>query len=176
MPDWNLIVAEHGTAVWRCVYRLLGDEHLARDCYQETFLAAMRARGGEPVKNWSAMLRAIATRKALDVLRARCRERQRSDPSTSPDWLASRNGHAPGAAAEAEQLRHAIRLALTRISPRQAEAFAMRHFEEMNDGEIADRMNTSARNVQVLVHRAAAKLRDELPDWVHEDALPGVTP
>ena len=42
MTDWRTILAEHGPAVWRTVYRLLDHHADALDCYQDTFLAAWR--------------------------------------------------------------------------------------------------------------------------------------
>jgi DNA-directed RNA polymerase specialized sigma24 family protein len=77
MTDWSFIVAEHGAAVWRTVYRLLDHHADALDCYQETFLAAWRFAQREPVADWASFLISLATRRAMDRLRQRYRDRAR---------------------------------------------------------------------------------------------------
>ena len=77
MTDWPLILAEHGATVWRTVYRLLDHHADALDCYQETFLAAWRFAEREPVVDWASFLISLATRRAMDRLRQRYRERVR---------------------------------------------------------------------------------------------------
>ncbi|HEV3024089.1 MAG TPA: RNA polymerase sigma factor, partial [Pirellulales bacterium] len=76
MIDWASILAEHGTRVWRTVYRLLGHDADALDCYQETFLAAIRVPEPEDIDNWSSFLVSLATRRAMDRLRQRYRSRR----------------------------------------------------------------------------------------------------
>lgn len=173
LPDWHAIVTEHGPVVWRAVYRLLGDQDAAQDCYQEAFLAAMRVAEAGEVDNWQAMLRTLATHKAIDALRLRSRFRARLADQTDPDRLPAGNPSGMGDDAEARELREAVRALLAQMTSRQAEAFALRHFEQMDDQQIADRLGTSARNVSVLVHRAAAKLREGLPASVQADAVSG---
>src|SRR3989442_15178534 len=77
MADWPLILTEHGEAVWRTVYRLLDHHADALDCYQETFLAAWRFAEREPVADWTSFLISLATRRAMDRLRQRYRDRAR---------------------------------------------------------------------------------------------------
>ena len=48
MSDLEAIVDAHSDVVWRTVYRLVNHYDDARDCYQETFLAAVRLAAGEP--------------------------------------------------------------------------------------------------------------------------------
>jgi RNA polymerase sigma-70 factor (ECF subfamily) len=98
---------------------------------------------------------------ALDVLRSRQRA----------GWvpLESEGPHEPVAGAddpEAEQgrrdLRRHLRLALSRLSPRAAEAFALRYFEGLPNHEIATLLGVSQGVVAVLLHRTRARLRKEL--------------
>src|SRR5438270_13417746 len=78
MTDWPTILAEHGSAVWRTVYRLLNHHADALGCYQETFLAAWRFAEREPVADWGAFLTSLATRRAVDRLRQHYRSRCRT--------------------------------------------------------------------------------------------------
>ncbi|MEM9420616.1 MAG: sigma factor, partial [Planctomycetota bacterium] len=118
MTDWHHIVTEHGPVVWKTVYRLLGDEDLARDCYQETFLAAMKMAESAPVENWQAMLRTIGTRKAIDALRARVRSRSRERLGADPDHVAARRGEDQDAKIVHHELVAAVRAVLAELPDR----------------------------------------------------------
>src|SRR5262249_53487955 len=78
MINWKSILAEHGSAVWGTVYRLLGHHEDALDCYQETFVAAFRCAERHGVADWSSFLVSVATRRAMDRLRQRYRTRKHS--------------------------------------------------------------------------------------------------
>ena len=52
MTDWKAIVAGHGPAVWRVVYRILAHHADAWDCYQEVFLEAFRSAPRTAVRDW----------------------------------------------------------------------------------------------------------------------------
>jgi len=77
MTDWDTIVTEHAPAVWRTAYRLLSNEADASDCMQEAFVSAVGVARREAVQNWPALLKRLATTRALDRLRARMRESAR---------------------------------------------------------------------------------------------------
>lgn len=157
MPDLEAIVDAHSEAVWRTVYRLVNHYDDARDCYQETFLAAVRLAGGEPVGNWRTTLLAIATRRAMDRLRARYRDRE------AQAALALRSdrpaAESPSAAPEHNELRELVRRALTTLPPQQAEAFWLRHLEQLDVDEVAAQLAIEPGHVRVLVHRAAVAIR-----------------
>ncbi len=70
MTDWEVIVGQHVEIVRRTVYRLVGNHADAWDCVQETFLEAVRIDRREPVRDWPALLRHLATARALDLLRS----------------------------------------------------------------------------------------------------------
>ena len=73
MTDWDAIVASDGPAVWRTLWRLLADRADVEECFQETFLAALRLAEREEVQSWPAVLCSIATARAMDRLRRRYR-------------------------------------------------------------------------------------------------------
>jgi len=60
MGDWDLLVERHGPAVLKTVYRLLGDEDGARDCFQETFLQFLETFRTVAVATRAALLKKIA--------------------------------------------------------------------------------------------------------------------
>ena len=80
MTDWEAVVSQHLAIVRRTVYRLVGNHADAWDCIQETFLEAVKIERRDVVRNWPALLRRLATARALDLLRLRSRQRSRGSP------------------------------------------------------------------------------------------------
>jgi RNA polymerase sigma-70 factor (ECF subfamily) len=159
MTDWTTIVRRYGPLVWRTAYCLLGHDADARDCFQQTFLAAVEWDGRTPVRNWPAALRRLATARAVDLLRARYR-RRRNDPL--PDGLPDPDPDDPLAAAAHGELADRLRHALAAIDPAQAAAFALVCLDGRSNGEAADALGVSAGHVGVMLHRARQQLRARL--------------
>lgn len=80
IPPFQRFLDEHRTAVYRFLLASVGPND-ADDCFQETFLAALRAypklRDARNLRGW---VLAIATRKAIDVARGRSKR-----PEPVPD-------------------------------------------------------------------------------------------
>jgi RNA polymerase sigma factor (sigma-70 family) len=55
-----------------------------------------------------------------------------------------------------------VRQALLKLPPQQAEAFWLRHIEQLDSNEIAAQMDIQAGNARVLIHRAIEQLRQLL--------------
>ena len=68
----------------------------------------------------------------------------------------------PVAAADQRDTRDAVRVALSRLSPRAAEIFALRFFEGYKNPEIAKMLKISQVQVAVVVHRTRKQLQKEL--------------
>ena len=165
MDDLKLLIATHGPIVWRTVYRMLNDQQDALDCHQETFLAAWKlGQAGEPPTSWPAWLKTVATRKAIDRLRQRYRQRRRTETAGPEASLPPHRGEAVDAGLLADELRERVRRALAEIPAQQAEAFWLRHVEQMSRRETADQLGVSPGNVGVLVSRAAGRLRKLLTE------------
>ena len=71
MTDWDAVVGQNVGVVRRTIHRLIGNDADTWDCVQETFLDAVKIDRREPVRNWPALLRHLATVRALDLLRMR---------------------------------------------------------------------------------------------------------
>ena len=68
----------------------------------------------------------------------------------------------PLALAEAGELAEALRSALARIDPAQAEAFCLTAFDGFSNQQAAAVLGRTANHVGVLVYRARAELRVKL--------------
>ena len=161
MTDWKIIVEQHGGLVWATAYRLVGNCEDAADCFQETFLEAVKTSRKEPVRDWSALLRHLATVRAIDLLRVRCRHRNRTDATTSSDAVVSREAN-PVQEAEASELAERLRAALPKLSQDQASVFCLSCLENLSYREIGERLGVTANAVGVLLHRARQRLKQLL--------------
>jgi RNA polymerase sigma-70 factor (ECF subfamily) len=168
MTDWSQILRQYGPAVWKTVSRLLRNPADAEDCFQNTFVAALELSSSQEIRNWPALLKQLATRRALERLRCRYRESKRSSPlpeqCVNGQPVAGKSPQ-PDEAALANELAERLRIALSRIDKRQAEVFCLGCLEEMSYAEIADRLELSVSHVGVLLNRARAALRKELPAY-----------
>ena len=158
MRDSQSVFLAHADDVWRTVMRILNDSEKAKECYQQVFVDLTRVEP-KTVRNWGALLRQIATRRAMDSLRQSYRHR--AEALIENDMGREQP---PDASLLHDELRDAIRDVLVDMPPQQAEAFWMRHIEKMTPSEIASEMQIEPGHVRVLVHRAIAVLKSALSE------------
>src|SRR4051812_21027106 len=148
MTDWDAVVRDFGPAVWRTACRLLTHEADAADCFQRTFLAAVELEATQTIRHWPAVLKRIATARALEQLRGRYRESQRAadfpdDPPADP------SAPDPVELAAGGELAAALRVALSAIDPAQAEVFCLVCLEELNYSDAAAVLGVTANHAGV---------------------------
>ncbi len=152
LPPFQLLIDEHGAAVHRFLIATIGTGE-ADDCYQETFLAALRAypalRDASNLRGW---LLTIAHRKAIDAARARAR---RPMPVAEPGDLSD--------AAEPDPVPAGGELwSLVAALPcKQRAALALRFIGDCAYAEIASAMQTSPEAARRSVHEGLRRLRQE---------------
>lgn len=168
MTDWRDIVEQHGQVVWQTAYRLLGNHADALDCFQKVFLDAVQVARRDRVRHWPALLRQMTTARALDLLRDRYRRRNRSVPMAAALEVTS-DIAPPDQKAQAAELVDQLRLALSRLPERQAEAFCLRSIEGMSYEEIAARLEVEVNHVGVLLNRARTRLQQLLDRFVSSE-------
>jgi RNA polymerase sigma factor (sigma-70 family) len=161
MPHWAQIVRQHSPIVWQTALRLLGNEPDAADCLQETFLAAMRVAERQDVANWPGMLQRVATARALDLLRRRLLSRSRHAGGNDFQLVPSPED-SPVDHLQNDELAQSLANALARLPPRQAEAYCLRHLNELSYEEIARELDVSVDTIGADLHRARTRLRELL--------------
>lgn len=160
MVDWSRILKMHGGLVWQTVYRLLGHEADAWDCFQSTFLAVMAIAEKEAILDWPALLKRVATTRALNRLRQRVRDANRVEALDGVPALS--RGESPEQAARGSELAEHLRLALAEIEPRMAVVFSLACLEDCSYREIAAELGITVNHVGVLLKRARAELQVHL--------------
>jgi RNA polymerase sigma-70 factor (ECF subfamily) len=143
MTDWSQVVRRHGPLVWKTAWRLLGNEADVADCFQNAFLAALEVSRRQRVGSWAALLRYLATVKALERLRQRYRRADRLVPLADFP-VADTRSPAPHRAAEADELAMNLRNALADYR------------------QIAEQLGLTVSHVGVLLNRARTQLRRRL--------------
>jgi RNA polymerase sigma-70 factor, ECF subfamily len=161
--DWSDIVREYGPVVWKTVNRLLTHDADAADCFQETFISALKVAANKRVENWPGLLHKLATARALDSLRRKIRNRRVEE---APSDLVSSDD--PLIHAQAGELRDQLRQALVELPAHQSEVFCLRYLNEMSYEEISREMGISIDAVGVNLHRARARLKQLLSAFATE--------
>ena len=149
IPPFQDFLESNRSTVYRFLTVAVGP-HDADDCFQETFLAALRAyprvTNGERLDRW--ILR-IASRKAIDHHRAGGR---RAVPTaTVPDRAAPSDDRTPD-----DELWTVVRS----LPPRQRVAVVHRHVLDRPYAEIAEMMGTSEQTARANVYQGTKKLRE----------------
>jgi RNA polymerase sigma-70 factor (ECF subfamily) len=162
---------DHGDALYAYALSRVRDPHLAEDLVQEALLAGLAAAGGfmglSAERSW---LIGILKHKLVDHLRRNLRERPLGE--SGPDGLADlfdSGGHwkvsptkwkgDPHELAESAEFLGVLARCLSRLPSRMAELFWLREAEEMETGELCERLNVTAANVWAILHRARNGLR-----------------
>ena len=151
-PPFQRFLDAHREDVWRFLVAAVGRE-AADDCFQETFLSAMRAYPGTRIENPRAWVLTIAHRKALDHHRARAR---RAVPV----------GAVPDAPAppepDPERLRDGVWERVSDLPPKQRAALLLRFAGDLSHREVAAAMGTSEEAARRSAHEGLKRLREEL--------------
>lgn len=179
----------HGDSLFRYAMRWMGDQNVAEDLVQETFLSALKARdkfiGHASERTW---LVAILKNKIVDHLRRVSRERplededetvasEQSDFRTTGLWAGSwKSGRRPAEwmidasdRLEQEEFWRYFRQCLESLPKRAAHAFVLREMEEEKSEIICNKLGVSSTNLRVLLHRARLQLRRCLEiNWIAE--------
>jgi len=153
------LFAEHYRRVLLAAHRITGSMADAEDITQAVFL---RLSGAErPIENAGSYLYRAAINGALDLLRRR--KSAATEPLDQAAYIASTSqGSSPETEFYGRQLSETLRIAMSELSPKAAEMFALRYFEELSNKEIAALMNTSQAVVAVTLHNARSRLKKDL--------------
>lgn len=162
LPPFQRFLDEQRDVVWRLLVSSVGSAD-AEDCFQETFIAALRAYPElRPGSNLRAWVLTIAQRKAIDAHRARAR---RALPVADPaDVEASnrpspRRGVSPNASAHAPAHDELLWVAVSELPERQRSAVVLRFVADMRHREIAESIGCSEEAARSSLREGLNKLR-----------------
>ncbi len=157
LPTLEQLFWLHQERVIRAAYHITGNMADAEDVAQSVFLR-LASNPREAIEKPESYLYRAAINGALDLLRSRKRGRE----VELEQALEAANAASPERDLGDRELRNWLRQALTKLSPRTAEMFALRYFEEYENREIARMLGTSQAVVAVMLHQARGKLKKQL--------------
>jgi RNA polymerase sigma factor (sigma-70 family) len=150
-PPFQRFLDDNRDAVWRYLVYAAGRAE-AEDCFQETFIAALRAyprvRRNSNLRAW---ILTIAQRKAIDAHRARAR---RAVPHPDPAALDGREQ------AVADMRDEALWKAVRGLPARQRSAVTLRFAADLPHREIARAIGCSEEAARRSLHEGLNKLRE----------------
>jgi RNA polymerase sigma factor (sigma-70 family) len=151
LPPFQRFLDTHRDLVWRYLVCSVGRAE-AEDCFQETFIAALRAyprvRADSNLRAW---VLTIAHRKALDSYRARARR-----PLPLGDTAAVDGRVSASAGVRDEELWEAV----GELPPRQRSAVALRYVADLPHREIAAAIGCTEEAARRSLHEGLKKLRE----------------
>ena len=151
LPPFQTVLEEHSAAVMAVLRGAVGREG-AEDCFQETFLSALRAYPKlEHCRNLRGWLLTIAHRKAIDHHRARGRQPM---PVAEPPREA--------AVDSLPEPDEGLWEAVGALPPKQRAAVALRYGSDLPHAEIAAALGCSPAAARRSLHEGIKRLRREL--------------
>jgi RNA polymerase sigma-70 factor, ECF subfamily len=156
IADFNGLVAEHGTAMYRLAYRLVGDRHEAEDLVQEAFRSAWKSRNLFHAEGGSrAWLASILRRRAADHWRRHrpptaIGEDQRLEVELPPDDPCR------------DELTDEMQRALNRLPGELRETLLLVVVAELTHQEASEMLGVPLGTVLSRVSRARNRLRELL--------------
>jgi RNA polymerase sigma factor (sigma-70 family) len=152
LPPFQVVLDRHGPEVLGFLRAMVGPTD-AEDCFQETFLAALRAYPRADGRNLRAWIFTIARRKAIDEHRARDR---RPRPVRDPTQTAAPER---GAASAPQPSADDVWESVGALPAAQRAAVALRFVGDMRYREIAAALGCSEAAARRRVADAVATLR-----------------
>ena len=160
--DWASTLARHDRWLRTVITARLGERQAVDEVLQEVSLAALAARVAIDPTRVAGWLYRLAVRKALLYRRSRGRQHKlagnyakkvRDAEPCSPDplnWLLL------------DERLTLVREALGKIPPRDAEILLLKYTESWSCRDLAGHLGQTEAAVESRLHRARARLRDEL--------------
>ncbi len=150
--EFNALVADHGPALYRMAYRMVGDRHEAEDIVQDTYRSAWKSRGSyRPGLGERAWLASILRRRVVD------RWRRRTLPCVLGEGVEVEvEPQDPLAGDYTDEMQ----MALGRLPPDLKEALLLVVVGELTHQEVADMLGVPLGTVLSRVSRARERLRE----------------
>jgi RNA polymerase sigma-70 factor, ECF subfamily len=164
--DWQAALAQHDRWLRTVVLARVGEPQAVDDVMQEVALAAVRQAApladATKVAPW---LYRLALRQAL-LYRRKCGRRRRLVGRYADEAHPGSRGRSialdPLGWLIAQERRGLVRQALSHLSPQDAEILLLKYTENWNYHQIASHLGVSHAAVEARLHRARARLRQEL--------------
>lgn len=176
-------VDRHGDALYRFALARVGNQRVAEDLVQETFLAALRAAERfEQQSSERTWLISILRRRVADHFRRRARQPEELNEAleravagrftAAGKWRAAPAswGADPAESAVRSEFWDVLAECLSALPASAASALALRELSGLGADEVCKELGVTPTNLWSLLHRARLRLRDCLErKWFKKD-------
>ncbi len=163
--DLESLFREHHDRIFRAAYRITGSVVDAEDVLQTVFLRLSRRSEVNLEPNPGSYLHRAAINASLDLMRQRARTDSIPIDDVAP-ILAANPRLSPELQHRNRELRDCLGRAISKLGEKSAEMFVLKYYEGYDNTEIARLMGTSAMVVGVLLHRARARVKKDVGDFL----------
>jgi len=172
LESFNQLVLLHQTKVYNLCWRMLGDNAIADDITQDTFLSAYRKLGSFHEGNFRAWLMRIAANACRDYFRSAYVRRNTSLEAweENPNFVLSANGESPEAFTLRRELGDVLRRGLNNLPFDQRFVLVMVDVQGLTYGEVAEVMKLPIGTVKSRLSRGRIAMREALQK--HRELLP----
>jgi RNA polymerase sigma-70 factor, ECF subfamily len=164
------IIRRHGGNLLGYLLKMTASRAEAEDLFQEAFIRVYRkARSYDSRRPFKPWLYSIATRLAIDFLRARGRRLESSleaETASRPALQATLAASGPDPAQEAESQDRCkqVRDALEHLPERQRATVVLAYYQGLSYPEVARAMGCTVGTVKTQMSRAVRSLAELLPE------------
>ena len=156
LAEFNRMVEDHGPALYRMAFRMLGDRHEAEDLVQEAFRSAWKSRASfQPNGGTRAWIASILRRRAADHWR------RHKPPTVLPGNQNIEIG-IPAEDQTRDEFTDEMQLALEQLPEDLRETLLLVVVAELTHQEAADMLQVPLGTVLSRVSRARKRLREYL--------------
>ena len=161
---WDVIVRQNWRKVFNVAYKFVGKHDEAEDLAQDIFLKIFKALGTfDRRANFQTWIVSISRNLCIDHYRCVRKERQTiARDVDSNDLQPASTERGPYAAAEHQDLRGLLRIALGKLPPTLRTAVVLRDLQELSYQEIADRLGLPEGTVKSRINRGRLELARQL--------------
>ncbi|QGH32997.1 sigma-70 family RNA polymerase sigma factor [Gracilibacillus salitolerans] len=162
--EFRLVYDMFYSRVYRDVYFITKDSHLAQDALQETFVKAYKYMHRlEDKERMGAWLSTIATRTAIDLLRKRkgAREVLTEDIMTQEKNMTEKSFDTLHIV-EANLVKEELLESLKELKADYREVILLRYIHDLSIREIAHSLNINESTVKTRLHRARNKVKEKV--------------
>ena len=161
---WEQIVRQNWRKVFNVAYKFVGKHDEAEDLTQDIFLKIFKALGTfDRRANFQTWIVSISRNLCIDHYRSVRKERQTiAREVDTGDLQPASHERGPHAAAEHQDLREMLRVALQGLPATLRTAVVLRDLQELSYQEIADRLNLPEGTVKSRINRGRLELARQL--------------
>lgn len=160
-PAFLVVYEQHGAAIYRVAYRLLGDASLAEDIRHECFMTLVRQPGRFDPTRASLRTFLLAITRNLS-LAARRRWLRDEDARGLEEAMPDTGRPDPLRRLLRDEARDRVRAAVGRLSVLQRETLVLVDYEDLSLAEAAAVVGADIGTIKARLHRARSALRRDL--------------